>query len=132
MLSGEFLSAFQGRVINIDPALLPCFAGVHGQRDVADYGVTVSGCTVHFVDELMDHGPVIVQAVVPAYPDDDEQSLSNRILKLEHRVLPQAIQWLANDRIRLEGRKVRVLPAEGRAAQTLDSALVNPPLEKGF
>lgn len=132
MLSGEFLNAFQGRVINIHPALLPCFAGVHGQRDAADYGVTVSGCTVHFVDELMDHGPVIVQAVVPAFPDDDEQSLGNRILTFEHRVLPQAIQWLATGRIRLEGRKVRILPAEGSVAQTFDCALVNPPLEQGF
>ena len=132
MLSGEFLSAFQGRVINVHPALLPSFAGVHGQRDAVEYGVTVSGCTVHFVDEIMDHGPVIVQAVVPAYPDDDEQSLGNRILKFEHRVLPQAIQWLATGRIRLEGRKVRVLPAKGCVAQTLDCALVNPPLEQGF
>ena len=132
MLSGEFLSAFQGRVINIHPALLPSFAGVFGQRDAADYGVTVSGCTVHFVDEIMDHGPVIMQAVVPAYPDDDEQSLGNRILKFEHRVLPQAIQWLATGRVRLEGRKVRILPAKVPLAQVLDCALVNPPLEQGF
>lgn len=132
MLSGEFLTAFQGRVINVHPALLPSFAGVHGQRDAADYGVTVSGCTVHFVDELMDHGPVIVQAVVPAYPDDDEQSLGNRILKFEHRALPQALQWLATDRIRIEGRKVRILPAKVPLAQSPDGALVNPPLEHGF
>lgn len=132
MLSGEFLSAFHGRVINVHPALLPSFAGVHGQRDAAEYGVTVSGCTVHFVDELMDHGPVIVQAVVPAYPDDDEHSLGNRILKFEHRVLPQALQWLATDRIRLEGRKVRILPAKVPLAGALDCALVNPPLEQGF
>lgn len=132
MLTVEFLRAFPGRVINIHPALLPSFAGVHGQRDAADYGVAVSGCTVHFVDELMDHGAVIAQAVVPAYPDDDEASLGERILAFEHRILPQAVQWLATDRLRLEGRKVRLLPADVPKAPASSEALVNPPLEVGF
>lgn len=132
MLSSEFLHAFPGRVINIHPALLPSFPGVHGQRDAAEYGVTISGCTVHLVDELMDNGPVIIQAAIPVYPEDDEESLGARILKSEHRVLPQAIQWLATGRIRLEGRKVRVLPANVRIARNISDALVNPPLEEGF
>ena len=132
MLSREFLHAFPGRVINIHPALLPSFPGVHGQRDAAEYGVTISGCTVHLVDELMDNGPVIIQAAVPVYPEDDGQSLSGRILKYEHRVLPQAIQWLATGRIRLEGRKVRILPAATSIARNVPDALVNPPLEQGF
>ena len=132
MLSPEFLGAFPGRVINIHPALLPSFPGVHGQRDAADYGVTLAGCTVHFVDELMDHGPVIIQAVVPAYPEDDGQTLGGRILALEHRVLPQAVNWLAQGRLSLEGRKVRLRPAATPKADPPANALINPPLELGF
>ncbi|WP_243362106.1 phosphoribosylglycinamide formyltransferase [Fundidesulfovibrio terrae] len=132
MITGEFLRAFPGKVINIHPALLPSFPGVHGPRDAADYGVAISGCTVHFVDEIMDHGPVIIQAAVPAYPEDDGQTLGGRILACEHRVLPQAVQWLATDRLRLEGRKVRVQPAPVPKAGEVPGALVNPPLELGF
>jgi len=132
MLTPEFLQAFPGRVINIHPALLPSFPGVHGQRDAADYGVTVSGCTVHFVDEIMDHGPVIIQAAVPAYLEDDGETLGSRILAMEHRVLPQAVQWLATDRLRVEGRKVRLLPSGLPKADPAPDALVNPPLEQGF
>lgn len=132
MLTPEFLQAFAGRVLNIHPALLPSFPGVHGQRDAAEYGVTLAGCTVHFVDELMDHGEVVIQAAVPAYPDDDGQSLGERILACEHRILPQAVQWLAQGRIQVEGRKVRVAPANVPKAAPPANALVNPPLELGF
>jgi len=133
LLSGEFLRAFAYRVVNIHPALLPSFAGVHGQADAADYGVAISGCTVHFVDERMDHGPVIIQAAVPAHPDDDGQALGKRILALEHRILPQAVQWLSEDRLCIEGRKVRLLAAAGRTlAAPVPDALINPPLEQGF
>lgn len=132
LLSAEFLRAFPGRVVNIHPALLPSFPGVHGQREAADYGVAITGCTVHFVDEIMDHGPVIIQAAVPAYPEDDGQTLGSRILAFEHRVLPQALQWLATDRIRLEGRKVHILPGGKPLAPTSPGGLVNPPLEAGF
>ena len=132
MLSAEFLKAFAGRVLNIHPALLPSFPGVRGQRDAADYGVTLAGCTVHFVDELMDHGEVVIQAAVPAYPDDDGDSLAERILALEHRILPQAVQWLATGRIQVKGRKVHVTPTGIQRAVPPANALVNPPLEQGF
>lgn len=132
MLTPGFLAAFPGRVVNIHPALLPSFPGVHGQRDAADYGVTLAGCTVHFVDELMDHGEVVIQAAVPAYPDDDGDSLGERILALEHRILPQAVQWLAQGRIQVKGRKVHVTPTGVKRAVPPANALVNPPLEQGF
>lgn len=132
LLSAEFLRAFPNRVVNIHPALLPSFAGVHGQSDAVAYGVTLSGCTAHFVDEHMDHGPVIIQAAVPAYPDDDDRTLGGRILAYEHRILSQAVQWLAVDRLRIEGRKVRLLPASIALAPAPVDALVNPPLEQGF
>jgi len=131
MITPEFLQAFPGRVVNIHPALLPSFPGIRGQRDAADYGVAIAGATVHFVDEIMDHGPVIIQAAVPAYPDDDGESLGARILALEHRILPQAVQWLATGRLSLEGRKVRLRDA-GLPKAEVEGALVNPPLEQGF
>ncbi|GFK93814.1 Phosphoribosylglycinamide formyltransferase [Fundidesulfovibrio magnetotacticus] len=132
LLTSGFLQAFPGRVLNIHPALLPAFPGAHGQRDAAHHGVKLAGCTVHFVDELMDHGPVIVQAAVPAWTDDTPETLGGRILALEHRVLPQAVQWLAQDRLRLDGRKVRLLPGRAASATPPSDALVNPPLESGF
>ena len=134
-----FLGAFENRVINIHPALLPSFPGVHGQGDAADYGVKISGCTVHFVDEQMDHGPVIVQAAVPCQAGENGDELGPRILKLEHRVLPQAIQWFGEERLRIEGRHVELRVAGRRcAAQPMADiepkthALVWPPLEEGF
>ena len=136
ILTPGFLHSFPQRVLNIHPALLPSFPGVHGQGDAADYGVKISGCTVHFVDEQMDHGPVIIQATVPAYADDDGDSLGARILKMEHRIYPQAIQWLAQDRLTIKGRKVALdPPASGRGAfpdAGDGNYLVNPPLEPGF
>lgn len=132
MITREFLQAFPGKVVNIHPALLPSFPGIHGQRDAAEYGVSISGCTVHFVDEIMDHGPVIIQAAVPAYPEDDGETLGGRILACEHRVLPQAVQWLATGRLRLEGRKVRLLASPIARAEETPGVLVNPPLEQGF
>lgn len=136
MLTPVFLSAFPGRVVNIHPALLPSFAGTHGARDAADYGVKIAGCTVHFVDEIMDHGPVIIQAAVPALASDDGDALARRILALEHRIYPQAIQWLAKGRLVLADRKVHVTPPPpGQAvppAEIPATALVSPPLEMGF
>jgi phosphoribosylglycinamide formyltransferase-1 len=129
-----FLEAFPGRVLNIHPALLPSFPGVHGQRDAADYGVRVSGCTVHFVDEKVDHGPIVIQAVVPAYPEDDGDSLGRRILALEHRIYPQALQWLAAGRLEVAGRKVNVRGAEFARA-VIDANgdyMVSPGLDEGF
>lgn len=132
ILTPVFLNAFPDRVLNIHPALLPSFPGVHGQCDAADYGVKLSGCTVHFVDEKMDHGPIIIQAAVPARPGEGGDELGARILKLEHRIFPQAIQWLAAGRLKIKGRHVRLEGSEEPKAETGEQWLVNPPLEAGF
>ncbi len=139
MVTHELLGAFPNRVLNIHPALLPSFPGVHGQADAADYGVKISGCTVHFVDEEMDHGPVIIQAAVPCNAGDDGESLGPRILKLEHRVFPQAIQWLSRERLEIQDRHVHLKFAGVPLAETPRvsveppcNALVWPPLEDGF
>ncbi|MBI4823445.1 MAG: phosphoribosylglycinamide formyltransferase [Nitrospirae bacterium] len=102
------LSAFPMRIMNIHPALLPSFPGLHGQRQALDYGVKVSGCTVHFVDEGMDTGPIIIQASVPVMPDDTEESLSERILKEEHKIYPEAIRLYEKGRLEIKERKVKI------------------------
>ena len=131
LLTPTFLNAFPGRVLNIHPALLPSFPGARGQQDAAAYGVTIAGCTVHLVDEQMDHGPIVIQAAVPVPPGADGEALAARILTWEHRIYPQALQWLAQGRLRLEGRHVRI---DGLAATPAagSEALVSPPLEPGF
>ena len=101
-----FLRAFPHRILNIHPALLPSFPGTHGPRQALQYGVRFSGCTVHFLDEGVDTGPVIVQAVVPVYEDDTEETLAARILKEEHRVYPMAIRLFFEGRLELSGRRV--------------------------
>jgi phosphoribosylglycinamide formyltransferase-1 len=101
-----FLRAFPHRILNIHPALLPSFPGTHGPRQALQYGVRFSGCTVHFLDEGVDTGPVIVQAVVPVYEDDTEESLAARILKEEHRIYPMAIRLFFEGRLTLAGRRV--------------------------
>ena len=132
ILSPTFISAFAGKVLNIHPAILPSFAGTNAQRQQADFGVRLAGCTVHFVDEKMDNGPIVIQAVVPAYPDDDGDTLGKRILEYEHRIYPQAIAWLAQGRLRIEGRKVVVENAGEAMALPENGVLINPPLEEGF
>ncbi len=117
------IDAFPNRIMNIHPALLPSFPGLHGQKQAADYGVRISGCTVHFVDEGMDNGPVIIQAAVPVSPDDTEETLSARILKLEHRIYPEAIRLYSEGRLRVEGRIVKISGYELK-----DEYIVNPPL----
>ena len=102
------LEAYKLRIVNIHPALLPAFAGLHAQRQALEYGVKVSGCTVHFVDEGMDTGPIILQTVVPVFPEDSEESLSNRILVQEHHAYAQALQLLAEGRIYIEGRTIYI------------------------
>jgi len=128
ILTAEFLAPFAGRVVNIHPSLLPACAGLRAQGQQADHGVRLAGCTVHFVDEQMDHGPIIIQAAVPAFADDDENTLGARILDLEHRIYPQALQWIAQGRVRVRGRQVEVLGA----ARTVGSLWANPPLETPF
>jgi phosphoribosylglycinamide formyltransferase-1 len=94
--------------MNIHPALLPAFPGLHVQRKAIEHGVRFSGCTVHFVNEECDEGPIIIQAAVPVFPDDTEAALSARILEQEHRIYPRAIQLYAEDRLRIQGRRVLV------------------------
>ena len=115
LLGAAFLARYQGRVINIHPALLPAFAGLHGQKQAFAYGVKVSGCTVHFVDSGVDSGPVIAQTAVPVLDDDDEPTLSARILAEEHRLLPAAVRALAEGRVTTEGRRVRIQGAHPSA-----------------
>lgn len=136
MLTPEFLRAFPQRVVNIHPALLPSFPGTHGARDAADYGVRLAGCTVHFVDEIMDHGPVIIQAAVPALPGEGGDALAARILALEHCIYPQAIAWLAQGRLAIEGRHVCLSAPAAAPLASCGAAerpyLVSPSLEPGF
>jgi len=112
ILTARFLSSFPMRIMNIHPALLPAFPGLHVQRKAVDYGVRFSGCTVHFADDGVDTGPIIIQSVVPVYDNDDEDSLAQRILKEEHKIYPQAIQWYAEGRLEVKGRNVHLRGAE--------------------
>jgi phosphoribosylglycinamide formyltransferase-1 len=106
ILSPGFLRAFPQRIMNIHPALLPAFPGLHVQQKAIDYGVRFSGCTVHFADEGVDTGPIVIQAVVPVFSGDTADNLARRILEEEHRIYPQAIQWYAEGRILFQGRQV--------------------------
>lgn len=109
ILSAEFVQKFQGRLMNIHPSLLPSFPGAHAHRDALAYGVKVSGCTVHFVDEGTDSGPIILQAAVEVLEDDTEETLSARILEQEHIIYPKAIQLFVEGRLKIEGRHVKIL-----------------------
>lgn len=106
----ELVRAFSGRIMNIHPALLPSFPGTHGARDALEHGVKVSGVTVHFVDEGLDTGPIIVQEAVPVEEGDDEETLHNRIHQAEYRQYPKAIRLFAEGRLEIDGRTVRVIP----------------------
>jgi phosphoribosylglycinamide formyltransferase-1 len=108
VLTPTFLKAFPQKIMNIHPALLPSFPGIHGQKQALEYGVKLSGCTVHFVDEGVDTGPIIIQSAVQVFDDDTEEALAARILKEEHRIYPQAIQFFAEGKIEIKGRKVRI------------------------
>lgn len=117
------LDAYPDKVMNIHPALLPSFPGLHGQKQANDYGVKISGCTVHFVDEGMDTGPVIIQAAVPVRDDDTEETLAERILRLEHKIFPEAIKLFAEGRIKMQGRRVVI-----KGAVIDYRPLISPPL----
>ncbi len=106
LLGFAFIKQYRHRIINIHPALLPAFPGLHAQRQAIDYGVKISGCTVHFVDEGMDTGPIILQKAVEIKQSDNEESLSNRILKYEHQLLPEAIRLFAQNKIQIQDNKV--------------------------
>ena len=106
IIGKQLIDAFPNMIMNIHPALLPSFPGLHGQSQALAYSVKISGCTVHFVDEGMDTGPIIIQAAVPVLQDDTEESLSERILTLEHQIYPEAIRLFSEGRIAVEGRSV--------------------------
>jgi len=108
LLSPYFVAAFRGRILNIHPSLLPSFPGLESQRQALDYGVKFSGCTVHFVDENLDAGPIVKQAIVPIEPGDTEETLAARILREEHRIYTEAVRLVLSGKFRIEGR--RVLP----------------------
>lgn len=110
LLGPAFLTAYEGRVINIHPALLPAFPGLHAQEQALDYGVKVAGCTVHFVDTGMDTGPIIAQRAVPVLEGDTAETLAARILEQEHDVYWRAVQWIAEGRVRVQGRRVIIDP----------------------
>ncbi|HKY06866.1 MAG TPA: phosphoribosylglycinamide formyltransferase [Candidatus Binatia bacterium] len=125
LLSPLFIKAYSNRIMNIHPALLPAFPGLKVQEKAVEHGVRFSGCTVHFVNEECDEGPIIIQAVVPVYPDDTGEALAARILRQEHRIYPRAIQLYAEGRLKVVGRKVLV----ERLTKDETEALVQPPLE---
>lgn len=117
ILSSVFIQAFPNRILNIHPSLLPAFPGLDGQRQALEWGAKFSGCTVHIADESLDGGPIILQAVVPVLPDDTEETLSARILKEEHRIYPEAVRLLVEDRVCIE--------IEGRRAVILESSRIS-------
>jgi phosphoribosylglycinamide formyltransferase-1 len=108
ILSPGFIAAFEGRVLNIHPALLPAFPGAHAVRDALAWGVKVTGTTVHFADERVDHGPIVAQECVPVLPGDDEATLHERIKAVEHRLYPEAVRLVVAGRARISGRRVEV------------------------
>ncbi len=108
LVSKLFIETFKGNIMNIHPALLPSFKGMHAHRDVLAYGVKVSGCTVHFVDSDEDHGPIIIQKCVPVYDTDTEETLGKRVLEWEHKIFPKSIELFVDKKLRVDGRIVRI------------------------
>jgi phosphoribosylglycinamide formyltransferase-1 len=125
VLSDAFVRHYAGRMLNIHPSLLPAFAGLHTHQRAIESGAQVHGATVHFVTPELDSGPIVIQAVVPVLPDDDEASLAARVLQQEHRIYPQAIRWYLADRLQICGNRVRLLAAR-TDAQTLTVPVLEP------
>ncbi len=109
LLTPFFVNEFKNRIINIHPALLPSFPGTHAQKQALEYGVKISGCTTHFIDEGTDSGPIILQKAVPVYDDDTEDTLSARILKEEHQILIESVKLYCMDKLKVKGRKVFIV-----------------------
>lgn len=122
IITQTFIDAFPERIINMHPALLPAFPGLHVQQQALDYGARFSGCTVHFVDGGVDTGPIIIQAVVPILADDDADALAARILEQEHKIYPRAIQLITEGRVHVKGRQVKIDPA----GPVVTTSLINP------
>jgi phosphoribosylglycinamide formyltransferase-1 len=123
ILTADFVRHYEGRLFNIHPSLLPSFPGLHTHQRALEEGVRIHGCTVHFVTAELDHGPVVIQAAVPVLDADDEDSLSARVLRQEHRIYPQAVRWFAEGRLCLENGRVRLTDEVAESA-----ALVVPEL----
>lgn len=115
ILTGAFLGQWPGRVVNTHPSILPAFRGAHAVREALAWGVKVTGCTVHLVDEEVDHGPIVAQRAVEVHEDDDEASLHERIKAVEHELLPACVKLMCQGRVTLDGRHVRIAPAPARA-----------------
>lgn len=113
ILSPEFIRKYRHRILNIHPAVLPAFPGLHAQKQALDYGAKYSGCTVHFVDEGVDTGPIILQAIVPIKDNDTEETLSKRILSKEHKIYPQVVMLIAEGKVKVDGRKTSI-KSQGR------------------
>jgi len=109
LLSQEFVHRFKNKILNIHPALLPSFKGTHGIKDAYRYGVKVTGVTVHFVDEDLDRGPIILQEAFPINPDDSVEELEEKIHKVEHKIYPEAVKYFCEDRLEIDGRRVKIL-----------------------
>ena len=119
LLSADFIRAFPNRVLNIHPSLLPAFAGLDAQRQALEYGVRITGCTVHFVDEFLDSGPIIIQSAVPVLDNDTVESLSARILLQEHVIYSKAIGYIVEGRVTVQGRRVVIQEEEGSTGLSL-------------
>jgi phosphoribosylglycinamide formyltransferase-1 len=125
VLTEDFVNRYRGRLINIHPSLLPAFPGLHTHRQALAAGVRVHGCTVHFVTPQLDHGPIIIQAAVPVMPNDDEDKLAARVLTEEHRIYPQAVRWLCEDRVTVTADGCVNIAGVRNAA----GALLSPPTD---
>ena len=112
ILTPGFVKKWYGHLINIHPALLPSFKGANGQGDALDYGVKISGCTTHFMDEHMDHGPIILQVAVKVKPNDDRDRLAKRILDVEHQILPRTVDLFEQGRLKIKDRKVKIMKGD--------------------
>ncbi len=114
VLGSEFVQRYENRIVNIHPSLLPSFTGLHTHRQALAAGVKIHGATVHFVTAELDHGPIVIQAAVPVYPDDTEVSLAARVLQQEHHIYPQAVRWFVEGRLSIQNGKVDILPREAQ------------------
>lgn len=132
LLTPLFIQTFSGRIVNIHPSLLPSFKGANGIADAVEYGVKLAGCTVHFVDEIMDNGAIIAQAVVPFTSDESAEVVQKRVLAFEHRMYPQVLQWIATGRVTQNGRKASVQDTGLPKVLSDGSFIVSPQLEDGF
>jgi phosphoribosylglycinamide formyltransferase-1 len=128
LITSRLIGPYRNRIINIHPSLLPSFPGLHSHRQALEWGVRISGCTVHFVDETMDEGSIIIQAAVPVLDGDTEETLEARVLEQEHRILPQAIQYLVEERLEISGRRVILKSPK----PTPGAKVVSPMIEIGL